>query len=36
MSDSTERVEKTKDAIKAVKHIGVFPDAEKANDKHAI
>ncbi|KAK4264204.1 hypothetical protein QN277_025413 [Acacia crassicarpa] len=36
VGDSAEGVEKTKDAIKVLKQIGAFPDAEKAKDSHAI
>ncbi|KAI9117476.1 hypothetical protein K1719_011642 [Acacia pycnantha] len=36
VSDSTEGVEKTKDAIKVLKQVGAFPDAEKAKDSHSI
>ncbi|XP_054805316.1 60S ribosomal protein L4-like [Prosopis cineraria] len=36
VSDSAEGVEKTKDAIKVLKQIGAFPDAQKAKDSHAI
>ncbi|XP_075513029.1 large ribosomal subunit protein uL4z-like [Primulina tabacum] len=36
VSDSIEGVEKTNAAIKILKQIGVFPDAEKAKDSHAI
>ncbi|OIW01637.1 hypothetical protein TanjilG_14636 [Lupinus angustifolius] len=36
VSDSAEGVEKTKDAIKVLKQIGAFPDAEKAKDSRSI
>ncbi|KAK4252519.1 hypothetical protein QN277_014510 [Acacia crassicarpa] len=36
VGDSAEGVEKTKDAIKVLKQIGAFPDAQKAKDSHAI
>jgi len=36
VSDSAEGVEKTKEAIKVLKQIGAFPDAEKAKDSHGI
>ncbi|XP_047307766.1 60S ribosomal protein L4 [Impatiens glandulifera] len=36
VSDSVEGIEKTSAAIKALKQIGAFPDAEKAKDSHAI
>lgn len=36
ISDSVESVEKTSGAIKVLKEIGAFPDAEKAKDSHAI
>ncbi|KAE9589977.1 hypothetical protein Lal_00037656 [Lupinus albus] len=36
VSDSAEGVEKTKDAIKVLKQIGAFPDAEKAKDSRGI
>ncbi|KAI9086331.1 hypothetical protein K1719_031785 [Acacia pycnantha] len=36
VSDSAEGVEKTKDAIKVLKQVGAFPDAEKAKDSHSI
>ncbi|KAI4335906.1 hypothetical protein L6164_014503 [Bauhinia variegata] len=36
VSDSTEGVEKTRDAIKVLKQIGAFSDAEKAKDSHSI
>ncbi|XP_054801287.1 60S ribosomal protein L4 [Prosopis cineraria] len=36
VSDSAEGVEKTKEAIKVLKKIGAFPDADKAKDSHAI
>lgn len=36
VSDSAEGIEKTSNAIKALKQIGAFPDAEKAKDSHAI
>ncbi|XP_045806275.1 60S ribosomal protein L4-like [Trifolium pratense] len=36
VGDSAEGVEKTKEAIKVLKKIGAFPDAEKAKDSHAI
>ncbi|KAF2289983.1 hypothetical protein GH714_039416 [Hevea brasiliensis] len=34
--DSAESVEKTSAAIKVLKEIGAYPDAEKAKDSHAI
>ncbi|KAL3536318.1 hypothetical protein ACH5RR_004779 [Cinchona calisaya] len=34
VSDSAEGIEKTSNAIKALKQIGAFPDAEKAKDSH--
>lgn len=36
ISDAAEGVEKTSAAIKVLKQIGAFPDAEKAKDSHAI
>nr|GMD62711.1 60S ribosomal protein L4 [Ipomoea batatas] len=36
VSDSAEGIEKTSNAIKALKQIGAFPDAEKAKDSQAI
>ncbi|XP_021906333.1 60S ribosomal protein L4 [Carica papaya] len=36
ISDSAEGVEKTSAAIKVLKQIGAYPDAEKAKDSHAI
>ncbi|GFS42725.1 ribosomal protein L4/L1 family [Actinidia rufa] len=36
VSDSAEGIEKTSTAIKALKQIGAYPDAEKAKDSHAI
>ncbi|CAL5208085.1 unnamed protein product [Lathyrus oleraceus] len=36
VGDSAEGVEKTKEAIKVLKKIGAFPDAEKAKDSHGI
>ncbi|XP_022145633.1 60S ribosomal protein L4 [Momordica charantia] len=36
ISDSAEGIEKTSAAIKVLKQIGAFPDAEKAKDSHAI
>ncbi|KAI7997043.1 60S ribosomal protein L4-1 [Camellia lanceoleosa] len=36
VSDSTEGIEKTSSAIKALKQIGAYPDAEKAKDSQAI
>ncbi|KAL0344605.1 UNVERIFIED_CONTAM: 60S ribosomal protein L4-1 [Sesamum radiatum] len=36
VSDSAEAVEKTNAALKILKQIGAFPDAEKAKDSHAI
>ncbi|KAL3531891.1 hypothetical protein ACH5RR_005412 [Cinchona calisaya] len=36
VSDSAEGIEKTSNAIKALKQIGAFPDAEKAKNSHAI
>ncbi|XP_058110086.1 large ribosomal subunit protein uL4-like [Magnolia sinica] len=36
IGDSVESIEKTSSAIKALKQIGAFPDAEKAKDSHAI
>ncbi|XP_059463038.1 large ribosomal subunit protein uL4 [Corylus avellana] len=36
VSDSVESVEKTSAALKVLKQIGAFPDAEKAKDSHAI
>ncbi|XP_028753791.1 60S ribosomal protein L4 [Neltuma alba] len=36
VSDSAEGVEKTKDAIKVLRQVGAFPDAEKAKDSHSI
>ncbi|KAL3327855.1 hypothetical protein AABB24_035494 [Solanum stoloniferum] len=36
VSDSIEGIEKTSSAIKALKQIGAYPDAEKAKDSHAI
>ncbi|XP_054820430.1 60S ribosomal protein L4 [Prosopis cineraria] len=36
VSDSAEGVEKTKEAIKVLKQVGAFPDAEKAKDSHSI
>nr|GMD31804.1 60S ribosomal protein L4 [Ipomoea batatas]GMD33269.1 60S ribosomal protein L4 [Ipomoea batatas] len=36
VSDSAEGIEKTSNAIKALKQIGAYPDAEKAKDSHAI
>ncbi|KAJ6750084.1 hypothetical protein OIU85_000690 [Salix viminalis] len=36
ISDSAESIEKTSTAIKVLKEIGAFPDAEKAKDSHAI
>ncbi|KAI5399777.1 hypothetical protein KIW84_064926 [Lathyrus oleraceus] len=36
VGDSAEGVEKTKEAIKLLKHIGDFPDAEKAKNRHGI
>ncbi|CAI9098089.1 OLC1v1034672C1 [Oldenlandia corymbosa var. corymbosa] len=36
VSDSAEGIEKTSNAIKALKQIGAYPDAEKAKESHAI
>ncbi|KAF8369325.1 hypothetical protein HHK36_032664 [Tetracentron sinense] len=36
VGDSAEGVEKTSAAIKVLKQIGAYPDAEKAKDSHAI
>ncbi|KAK9277111.1 hypothetical protein L1049_006650 [Liquidambar formosana] len=36
VSDSAEAVEKTSAAIKVLKQIGAYPDAEKAKDSHSI
>nr|DAD27899.1 TPA_asm: hypothetical protein HUJ06_029367 [Nelumbo nucifera] len=36
VGDSAEGVEKTSAAIKMLKQIGAYPDAEKAKDSHAI
>uniref|UniRef100_A0A2P2JPE7 Uncharacterized protein MANES_08G002600 n=1 Tax=Rhizophora mucronata TaxID=61149 RepID=A0A2P2JPE7_RHIMU len=36
ISDTAESVEKTSVAIKVLKEIGAYPDAEKAKDSHAI
>ncbi|KAK2378312.1 60S ribosomal protein L4 [Trifolium repens] len=36
VGDSAEGVEKTKEAIKLLKHVGAFPDAEKAKNSHGI
>ncbi|KAK1295798.1 60S ribosomal protein L4 [Acorus calamus] len=36
ISDSVESIEKTSSAIKVLKQVGAFPDAEKAKDSHAI
>ncbi|KAG5582588.1 hypothetical protein H5410_053215 [Solanum commersonii] len=36
VSDSIEGIEKTSNAIKALKQVGAYPDAEKAKDSHAI
>uniref|UniRef100_A0A2N9G6N5 Large ribosomal subunit protein uL4 C-terminal domain-containing protein n=1 Tax=Fagus sylvatica TaxID=28930 RepID=A0A2N9G6N5_FAGSY len=36
ISDSAESLEKTSAALKALKHIGAAPDADKAKDSHAI
>ncbi|XP_020225369.1 60S ribosomal protein L4 [Cajanus cajan] len=36
VSDSVEGVEKTKEAIKVLKQIGAYPDAEKAKLSHGI
>ncbi|KAF5737585.1 60S ribosomal protein L4 [Tripterygium wilfordii] len=36
ISDSAETVEKTSAAIKVLKHIGAYADAEKSKDSHAI
>ncbi|KAK7267599.1 hypothetical protein RIF29_20277 [Crotalaria pallida] len=36
VSDSAEGVEKTKEAIKVLKQVGAFPDAEKAKDSRDI
>ncbi|XP_009592380.1 large ribosomal subunit protein uL4 [Nicotiana tabacum] len=36
VSDSIEGIEKTNNAIKALKQVGAYPDAEKAKDSHAI
>ncbi|KAK1310390.1 60S ribosomal protein L4 [Acorus calamus] len=36
ISDSVESIEKTSSAIKILKQVGAFPDAEKAKDSHAI
>ncbi|XAR50986.1 hypothetical protein NMG60_11005467 [Bertholletia excelsa] len=36
VSDSAEGIEKTSSAIKALKQIGAYPDAEKAKDSHGI
>ncbi|KAI5400080.1 hypothetical protein KIW84_065137 [Lathyrus oleraceus] len=36
VGDSAEGVEKTKEAIKLLKHIGAFLDAEKAKNSHGI
>ncbi|GFS36858.1 ribosomal protein L4/L1 family [Actinidia rufa] len=36
LRDSAEGIEKTSTAIKALKQIGAYPDAEKAKDSHAI
>ncbi|GMH09810.1 hypothetical protein Nepgr_011651 [Nepenthes gracilis] len=36
ISDAAESVEKTSAAIKVLKQVGAFPDAEKAKDSHSI
>lgn len=36
VGDSAEGVEKTKEAIKVLKQVGAFPDAEKAKNSHGI
>ncbi|PHT70611.1 60S ribosomal protein L4 [Capsicum annuum] len=36
VSDSVEGIEKTSNAIKALKQVGAYPDAVKAKDSHAI
>ncbi|KAI4349207.1 hypothetical protein L6164_009827 [Bauhinia variegata] len=36
VSDSAESIEKTRDALKVLKQIGAFPDADKAKDSHSI
>ncbi|XP_052203018.1 60S ribosomal protein L4 [Diospyros lotus] len=36
VNDSAEGIEKTSSAIKALKQMGAYPDAEKAKDSHAI
>lgn len=36
ISDTAESIEKTSAAIKVLKEIGAYPDAEKAKDSHAI
>ncbi|KAL5054633.1 hypothetical protein RYX36_035315 [Vicia faba] len=36
VGDSAEGMEKTKEAIKVLKRIGAFPDAEKTKDSHGI
>ncbi|KAA8549520.1 hypothetical protein F0562_001462 [Nyssa sinensis] len=36
VSDTAEGIEKTSYAIKALKQIGAYPDAEKAKDSHSI
>ncbi|KAJ7977020.1 60S ribosomal protein L4 [Quillaja saponaria] len=36
IGDSAESVEKTREAIKVLKNVGAFPDAEKAKDSHSI
>ncbi|XP_061346700.1 large ribosomal subunit protein uL4-like isoform X2 [Gastrolobium bilobum] len=36
VSDSMEAMEKSKEAVKVLKQIGAFPDAEKAKDSHGI
>ncbi|KAA8518809.1 hypothetical protein F0562_016417 [Nyssa sinensis] len=36
ISDSAESVEKTSGAIKILKEVGAYPDAEKAKDSHSI
>ncbi|KAK1285193.1 60S ribosomal protein L4 [Acorus calamus] len=36
ISDSVESIEKTSSAIKILKQVGAYPDAEKAKDSHAI
>ncbi|KAI5674153.1 hypothetical protein M9H77_14517 [Catharanthus roseus] len=36
VSDTAEGIEKTNNALKALKQIGAFPDVEKAKDSHGI